>query len=132
MMFLGALGSIDPGSNPGSPILFIPFRVELTLFTELHVENCVVSCFKWFSNVLLRLKPNSLDFSTRSLSKYNTTLPLIPIAFAPARERMEVHCYKFGHLALFLSFSFFLYNFYIGKNEKIISKCQDLQYWNLE
>jgi hypothetical protein len=40
------LGSIDPGSNPGSPILFIPFRVELTLFTELHVENCVIRCFK--------------------------------------------------------------------------------------
>jgi hypothetical protein len=60
------LGSIDPGSNPGSPILFIPFRVELTLFTELNDENCVISCFKWFSNVLLRLKPRAFDFSTSS------------------------------------------------------------------
>jgi len=39
------------------------------LFTELHVENCVIRCFKWFSNVFERLKPNSFDFSTNSLSK---------------------------------------------------------------
>jgi hypothetical protein len=70
------LGSIDPGSNPGSPILSNPFRVELMLFNELPVENCIINCFKWFSNVLLRLKPSSFDFSTRSLSRYNTTLPL--------------------------------------------------------
>ena len=68
MMFLGALGSIDPGSNPGSPIFFIPFSGELTLFTELQVENWIINCFKWFSNVLLRLKPSSLVFSTISLS----------------------------------------------------------------
>ena len=62
------LGSIDPGSNPGSPTISILFSVELKLFTELIVENCVIICFKWFSKVLLRFKPNSLDFSTMSLS----------------------------------------------------------------
>jgi hypothetical protein len=62
------LGSIDPGSNPGSPILFIPLSVKLSLFTELHIENCVINCFRWFSNVLLRLKPRDFDFSTNSLS----------------------------------------------------------------
>jgi hypothetical protein len=38
--------------------------VKSKLFTELLVEKCVIRCFKWFSNVLLKLKPSSLDFST--------------------------------------------------------------------
>ncbi len=32
---------------------------DLKLFTEFPVENWGIRCFKWFSNVLLRLKPNS-------------------------------------------------------------------------
>jgi hypothetical protein len=37
----------------------------------------VVSCFKWFSTVFERLKPNSRVFSTSSLSRYNTTFLLL-------------------------------------------------------
>jgi hypothetical protein len=70
--------------------------VESRLFTELHVENCVIKCFKWFSKVLLRLMPSSLDFSTNSLSRYNTTLPLVPIAFASVRMRGVILYYMFG------------------------------------
>jgi len=79
---MGALGSIDPGSNPGSPIISILFLRELKLFTETKVEYCVIKCFNWFSKVLLRLKPRDLDFSTNSLSRYKTTLPLVVIANA--------------------------------------------------
>ena len=56
------LGSIDPGSNPGSPTTVIMFLVELALFAELHINNCVIKFFKWFSNVLVRLKLKDLDF----------------------------------------------------------------------
>jgi hypothetical protein len=50
------------------------------------------------SKVLLRLKPRAFDFATNSLSKYKTKLPLVPIAFASVRKRMEVLCYMFSHL----------------------------------
>jgi hypothetical protein len=40
--------------------------VELKLFSELTVENCVIRCFKWFSKVLLRFKPRLRDFSMSS------------------------------------------------------------------
>jgi hypothetical protein len=43
-----------------------------------------------------RLKPNSLDFSNISLSKYNTTLCLFDIANASEGRREDVLCYKFG------------------------------------
>jgi hypothetical protein len=77
-----------------------PFLLdESTLFTELHVENCVINCFKWFSKVLLRLKPRDLDFSTKSLSRYNTTLPLVPIAFASEGMLGKDLCFKSGLLA---------------------------------
>jgi len=66
------------------------------LFSVETCENCVVSCFKWFSNVFERLKPNSRDFSTNSLSIYNTRLCLLLIALAPERMRGEDLCYKFG------------------------------------
>jgi len=62
----------------------------------LHVENCIIRCFKWFSNVLLRLKPRDLDFSTRSLSKYNTALRFVIIAFTSARKRRNVLFHMFG------------------------------------
>jgi hypothetical protein len=42
------LGSIDPGSNPGSPTTFSLFSDDSKLFTELVVENCIIRCFKWF------------------------------------------------------------------------------------
>jgi hypothetical protein len=90
------LGSIDPGSNPGSPTISSLFSGKIQLFTELHAEKFGIRCFKWFSNVLLRLKPKDLDFATNSLSKYNTTLPFVVIAFASARKRMEFQCYMFG------------------------------------
>ena len=51
-------------------------RIPL-LFTELALENCINSCFKWFSNVFERLKPNSSVFSTNSLSRYKTTVRLL-------------------------------------------------------
>jgi hypothetical protein len=61
----------------------LPFLlVESEVFAELRCENCVIRCFKWFSNVLLRLKPSSFDFETNSLSKYNTTFLLVLIANA--------------------------------------------------
>jgi hypothetical protein len=53
--------------------------VELKLFCAETVEHCVNNCFKWFSNVLLRLKPNSRVFSTNSLFRYNTTFLLLLI-----------------------------------------------------
>ena len=71
--------------------------VESEVFAELHCENFVIKCFKWFSKVLLRFKPRDFDFATSSLSKYNTTFPLFPIAFASACKRMELLCYMFGH-----------------------------------
>ena len=70
---------------------------ELKIFAELHVEKCVASCFKWFSNVLLRLRPRAFDFSTNSLSRYNTAFLLFDIAFEPARKRREDLFYKCGH-----------------------------------
>jgi hypothetical protein len=87
------------GSNPASPILFIPFSVELTLFTELNVENWIIKCFKWFANVLLRLKPSSSNFSTRALSRYNTTLCFVAIVFASEGLRGKFPCYKCGHFS---------------------------------
>ena len=39
----------------------------------------MISCFKWFSTVFERLKPNSRVFSTSSLSRYNTTFLLLLI-----------------------------------------------------
>ena len=50
--------------------------VESTLLAELQVENLVIRSFKWFSNVLLRLKPRSLDFWMISFSRYKTRLVL--------------------------------------------------------
>jgi hypothetical protein len=94
------LGSIDPGSNPGSPTISILVSGELLFFSELQVENCVIRCFKWFSNVLLRLKPSSLDFSTRSLSRYNMTLRFVAIAFASEGLRGEFPCYKCGNFRI--------------------------------
>ena len=73
----------------GSPTILSLFSVDSKLFTELSVENWVIRCFKWFSNVLLRLKPNSFDFPPSSLSRYRTTFPLDPIAFAPERNRRK-------------------------------------------
>jgi hypothetical protein len=40
-----------------------------------------------------------LDFSTNSLSKYNTTLPFCVIAFASEGMRVKVQCYMFGHFS---------------------------------
>ena len=74
--------------------------VESEVFAGLHVENCVIRCFRWFPNVLLRLKPRVFDFSTSSLSKYNTTFRLFDITNASAGMRGEVLCYKFGHCSL--------------------------------
>jgi hypothetical protein len=68
---------------------FLLFKSEV--FAELHCENCVVRCFKWFSNVLLRLKPRDFDFATRSLSKYNTKLPFLAIANASEGIRGEFY-----------------------------------------
>ena len=121
LIFNGALGSIDPGSNPGSPIISILFLRELKLFAELKVEYCVIRFFKWFSKVLLRLKPSSLDFSTSSLSKYKTTFLLFDVTNASEGKRMDGLCYKCGHRTLFLSFNLFLYRTFIGKNAKTIS-----------
>ena len=45
------------------------FSLFLLLFTELTFENCVNNCFKWFSKVLLKLKPRLCVFSTNSLSR---------------------------------------------------------------
>jgi len=64
----------------------------------LHVNNCVISCFKWFSKVLLRLKPRDLDFATRSLSKYKTTFLLFDIAYASEGVYWHFLCYMFGYL----------------------------------
>jgi hypothetical protein len=75
-----------------------PAHHSTFLLVESHFENCVIKCFKWFSKVLLRLKPRDFDFAMRSLSRYKTTFPLFPIAFASTRKRREVLCYMFGLL----------------------------------
>jgi len=70
----------------------------LKFFNELQIDNWIIRCFKWFSKVLLRFKPSSFDFSTRSLSKYNTTFRFVVIANASEGKRMEELCYMFGDL----------------------------------
>ena len=71
-----AFQACDPGFKSRRPHQLTFLSVKSRLSTEFSVENCVIKCFKWFSKVLLRLKPNSLDFSTRSLSMYRTKLCL--------------------------------------------------------
>jgi hypothetical protein len=93
-----AFQACDPGFKSRRPHQETFLLAESRLFLELQVENCVINRFKWFSKVLLRLKPRDLDFATRSLSKYKTKFRLFDIAFASARKRMEVLCYMFGHL----------------------------------
>ena len=83
--------------NSGSahfPII-VPF--EYTIFSVFMTENCVIRCFKWFSNVLLRLKPRSLDSLMVSLSRYKTKLLLFEITFAPARKQRDILCYMCNH-----------------------------------
>jgi hypothetical protein len=82
-------------SGSAHHLLFL--LVESDLFGELHCENWVNRCFKWFSIVLLRLKPNSLDFAINSLSKYNTTFLLFLIANASEGKRRDILCYMSGH-----------------------------------
>jgi len=91
----------------------------LKLFIELKVGKCVIRCFKWFSNVLLRLKPRDLDFSTSSLSKYKTRFRLVPIAFTSKGKRREVQCYKFGHYSLIVKTQSVLFD---SKQEMSASK----------
>lgn len=58
----------------------------------------MIRCFKCFSNILDKLKPNSFVFETNSLSRYNTTLLLFDICICiciGAIARGAV-CYKFG------------------------------------
>jgi hypothetical protein len=57
----------------------ILFTNTCILYQTLQRNLTVISMF---SNVLLRLKPRGFDFATSSLSKYKTTFPLVPIAFA--------------------------------------------------
>ena len=90
-----AFQACDHGFKSRRPHQTPLLLVESKVFAELHVENCVIRCFKWFSKVLLRLKPKAFDFSTRSLSKYNTTLPFVPIAFASEGMRWAFLCYMF-------------------------------------
>jgi hypothetical protein len=71
--------------------------VKSELFSGLHVENCVVRCFKWFSKVLLRLKPRDLDFATNSLSTYSTKLCLFLKCVYTRGHAGVVLCYMFGH-----------------------------------
>ena len=82
--------------NSGSAhfLLIAPF--ESTAFSVLLHENCVISCFKWFSKVLLRLKPRSLDSLIISLSRYKTKLLLFDNCICTRAEGRGVLCYKFG------------------------------------
>ena len=105
------LGSIDSGSNPGSPTTLSD---DSKLFSELHGENCVIELFKLFSNVLLKLRPNSFDFSISSLSKYNTTFLLFDIASSPKGA-----C---GGEELFYMFGHFLFSKILTKRRKEILK----------
>ena len=58
------LGSIDPGSNPGSPIILIIFSVELRFLRELHVSF-------------------SLSFSQLLISRRRVALSCFPVTFLP-------------------------------------------------
>jgi hypothetical protein len=69
-------------SGPAHQPQLLPVQSELS--SELTFENCVIRLFKWFSKVLLKFMPRPRDFSTNSLSKYNTTFLLVVIAFAPS------------------------------------------------
>jgi hypothetical protein len=66
--------------------------------------NCVISCFKWFSNVLLRLKPSACDFSTSSLSMYKTKLCLFLKCIYTRGRAKGVLCYMFGHSTISIVF----------------------------
>jgi len=68
--------------SSGSPTKLPLFSVKLAEFCVDTTEYPVIKYFKWFSNILIELNPNSFDFSTNSLSRYSTTLPLVVIAFA--------------------------------------------------
>jgi hypothetical protein len=81
-------------SGPAHQPAFL--TVDSALFDGLLVENCVIKC-RWFSNVLLKLKPISFDFASSSLSRYNAGLCLFDNAYAPERMRGAVLCYKAGH-----------------------------------
>jgi len=67
--------------------------VESKFFIELRVENSVIRCFKWFSNVLLRLKPSSFDFEIVIYRDIELHYPF-SIAFASEGKRKEFLCYK--------------------------------------
>ena len=87
----------DPGFKSRRPHQDTLLISELALFSEFIGEKPIINCFKWFSNVLLKLKPNPFDFSTNSLSKYSTTFPFVPIANASKGRRGKEDSYIFGH-----------------------------------
>ncbi len=59
-------------------------------FVELMFPNWLTKCFKWISNFLERLKPNSRVFLTNLVSRYNTTFRFLVILHSQplAREGM--------------------------------------------
>jgi hypothetical protein len=59
------------GSGTGSPTISFLFSRELKLFSELQVEYRIIKRFKWFSNVLLRLKPRFRLFNEVSIDVEN-------------------------------------------------------------
>ena len=69
------------GSSPVRPTTNQNSQCSILFFIELTVENCIISCFKLFSKVFDKLKPNAREFSTNSLSVYNATFRLFFIAF---------------------------------------------------
>jgi hypothetical protein len=60
--------SIDESSNLSRATFYIIHGKVISIYL-IAIENCIIKCFNLFSNVLLKLKPNSFDFSTNSLSK---------------------------------------------------------------
>ena len=79
----------------------MPF--ESAVFSIFSCENCVISCFKWFSKVLLRLKPRSLDFRMVSLSRYKTKLALFDNSICTRAETRDFLCYMCGHFDTFVT-----------------------------
>lgn len=74
--------------NSGSAHFPIIDPFESKLFSVFSCENCVISCFKWFSNVLLRVKPRSWIFCLVFYLNIILNYTCLTTAFAPLREEV--------------------------------------------
>jgi hypothetical protein len=77
------------------------------LFNGLTFENCVKSCFKWFSKVFERLNPNSLVVLCQDITRH---YGCCSFAFAPGQVRGQAQCNKSAHAFAVVSWGKVLFN----------------------